>query len=209
MAMQPLTDLINGLEILEPFLKQHGFEFNNFENVKDSRGQITVATYVKGQKKFIIGYRISIRQVVYQFDNSIVGHDFYLDQLGFADKKENPDILSDDKLLAFMNILKDFEFLVNDFFDGQCIKLKQFSKLQDNVITEHNKVAWEKYNFQLDRNIIETAREEFKKKNFQKSIETYKAVEQKNLLNNLDNRIIEYCERNIYSNACRTNIKTT
>jgi hypothetical protein len=32
--MQPLKELTNGLEILEPFLKHYGFLFDNYENGK-------------------------------------------------------------------------------------------------------------------------------------------------------------------------------
>jgi hypothetical protein len=192
--MQPLADLTKGLEILEPFLRQHGFVFDNYENGQGSGGQFTVATYTNGPKKFIISYHFSIGQVVYQYDQSLVCHDFYLDQLGVADKKRLPRFQSEDKLLAFNQILLDFDFLIDDFFEGQCIKLIEFSKLQANVITEYGGKAREECNIKLDEDRITEAREEFKQKEFKKSRETYSTVEHKNLLNDLDNRIIDYDE---------------
>ena len=193
--MQAIIDLVRGLDILDPFLTQHGFEFENYENGQGSGGQFTVATYTKGLKKFIINFRFSIGQVVYQFDNATVCHDFYLDQLGLADKKKLPDFHSADKLLAFTHLLHDFEFLTEDFFEGDCRKLKAFSKLQDNVISEYGGKAREEYYLQLDNDRINDARQKFKDKNFKISLEIYRTVEVRSLLNNLDIKLIDFCER--------------
>jgi len=90
--------------------------------------------------------------------------------------------------------LHDFEFLVEDFFEGQCLKLREFSKLQDNIITEYGAKAREEYYLKIDKDRIEEARQKFKNKNFERSIEIYQAIECKGLLNDLDNKIIEFCE---------------
>jgi len=185
------------LEILEPFLKRQGFVFDNYKNEKNSDGYFVMATFKKGRKKFIINYKDSIRQVIYQFDNSIVCHDFYLVQLGLSDKKQLLNFQSDNKLIAFKHLLEDFEFLVDDFFNGNCIKLKEFSKRQDNVITIHNEKLRGEYNIKFDEFRIETARLDFTKKNYKRSLEIFNTVEHKNLLIELDNKIIKYCERHI------------
>ena len=192
--MQPLIELIRGLDILNPFLTQYGFEFEKYENGQGSGGEFTVASFLNGHKKFIVNYRFSIGQVIYQHDFSTVCHDFYLDQLGLADKKKIPDFHSEDQLIAFRHLLHDFEFLVEDFFEGQCLKLREFSKLQDNIITGYGATAHEEYYLQSDKERIEEARQKFKNKNFERSIEIYQAIECKGLLNDLDNKIIEFCE---------------
>ena len=193
--MQPLTDLINGLEVLEPFLKRQGFVFDNFENGKGSGGQFTIATYKNGRKKFIIGYRFSIGELGYQFDNFQVGHTFYLDHLGHADNKKFPDFQSDDKLLGFRNILHDLDFLVDDFFQGSCYKLVEAAKLQDKFVKEHNEKAQEEYKNHSDLMKIERARHKFKEKDYRTTLEIYKTVEHITLLNEFDNKTIEYCKR--------------
>jgi hypothetical protein len=195
--MQPLADLTKGLEILEPFLRQHGFVFDNYENGQGLGGQFTIATYTNGLKKFIISYLFSVGQVVYQYDHSLVCHDFYLDQLGLADKKKLPHFQSEDKLLAFNQILLDFDFLIDDFFEGRCVKLIEFSKLQANVISEYRGKTREECDVKLDEDRIKEAREEFKKKEFKKSRDTYSTVEHRNLLNELDNKLIDYDEHHI------------
>jgi len=192
--MQPLTDLVKGIEVLEPFLTQHGFKLENYENGLCPGGQFTVATFINGPKRFIIDYHYSIGQVIYQFDNSKVCHDFYLDQLGLAEKKKLPDFHSENKLIAFTHLLHDFKFLTNDFFDGDCRQLKALSKLQDNVILEYGGKAREEYDLKLDKDRIEEARQKFKNKDFKRSIEIYRTVEVRGLLNDLDNQLINFCE---------------
>ena len=195
--MRQIEDLIIGLEILDPFLKLQGFVLESYKNEKNSDGHFIVATFKNGQKKFIINYKDSIRHVIYQFDNSIICHDFYLDQLGLADKKRLLNFHSDNKLIAFKHILEDFVFLVSDFFNGDCTKLKEFSKRQDNVITIYNEKLRGEYNIKFDKFRIETARLKFTKKDFKRSLDIFNTVEHKNLLIELDNRIIKYCEKHI------------
>ena len=195
--MNPLTELKEGLEILEPFLMRQNFVLDNYENVKSPTGLFTVATYKNKQKKFSIKYRTSIRQVIYQFDNSKVCHDFYLAKLGLDDKKQLLNFQPDNELLSFKHILDDFEFLVEDFFNGKCLKLQEFSKLEENVIFTHNAKLREEYNFKYDTLRIDSARQLFNKKDFKKSMEIYNSVERKSGFNDLDNKIIEYCVRHI------------
>ena len=195
--MNPLTELKEGLEILKPFLMRQNFVFDNYENGKSSTGLFTVASYKNKQKKFSIKYRTSIRQVIYQFDNSKVCHDFYLDKLGLADKKQLLYFQPDNELLSFKHILDDFEFLVEDFFNGKCVKLQEFSKLEENIIINHNAKLREEYNFKYDALRIDSARQLFNKREFKKSMEIYNTVERKSRFNDLDNKIIAYCLRHI------------
>ncbi len=193
--MQPLPDLTKGLEVLVPFLKRYGFAFDNYENGKGSGGQFTLATYTNRIKKFIIGYRYSIGEIYYQFDNFKVGHTFYIDHLGFANKKQFPDFQSDDKLLAFKHILHDLDFLVDDFFVGSCTKLIEASKLQDKFAKEQNAKAQEEYDNHFDKVIIDRARQKFKDKEYKKTLEIYATVVHKSLLSEIDKKTIAYCER--------------
>jgi len=195
--MELLANLEKGLEVIEPFLKQHDFGFKDYENYKGSSGRFTFVKYKNGLKEFHLGYHFSIGHVVYQFDDLAVSHDFYLNKLGFADKKMFNDTQTDDKLLAFSNILHDFNFLVDDFFKGECIRLKEISRLQENIIAEYDKKARDGYNLEFDKLRIEKARQEFRSKNFKKSLEIYRSIEYKELMNTLDEKLIEFCLRQI------------
>lgn len=193
--MEPLTDLTKGLEILEPFLERHGFTLDNYENGKGSGGQFTVATFKNGRKSFIIGYRFSIGELGYQFDHYQVGHTFYLDHLGLADKNQFPNFQSDDKLLAFRHVLHDLDFLVEDFFQGSCDKLVEAAKLQAKFVKEHNEKAHEEYKNHSDLIKIERARHKFKEKDYKTTLNIYNTVEHLTMLSELDKKTIEYCKR--------------
>ena len=195
--MQLLSDMTKGLEILEPFLKEHDFQFDSFENFKATSGQFTLAKYKNSLKEFILSYDFSIGQIVYQFDKLSVGHNFYLQNLGYANQKKFSDIQTSDKLLSFKYLRHDFDFLVDDFFKGECTRLKEISTLQDNIILEYDKKARQEFNQSFDNLRIEKARNEFRMKNFRKCLEIYEKVSSKESMNNLDIKIIEYSGRHI------------
>jgi len=182
--MESLINFKIGLEILEPFLIKHGFYIDNFKNGLDSHEQFLESTYKNGNKKLVFIFRLSLRQVVYQYENSSINHDFYLDQLGFADKRRLKDVQFDDKLQPFKNVLLDFEYLLEDFFDGECTKLIKFFKLKVNYIKPQEKLILE-------------ARQLFSKKDFNKCLEIYRSMEDKTLFIDLDKKLIEYCEQHI------------
>jgi hypothetical protein len=87
--------------------------------------------------------------------------------------------------------------LVDDFFKGECIRLKEISRLQENIIAEYDKKAPDDYNLEFDKLRIERARQEFRSKNFSQSLEIYRSIEYKELMNALDEKLIEFCTRQI------------
>lgn len=192
-----IKDLSKGLEILDPFLREYGFEFDkyNFDNNSDSN--LSLASYKNESKKFIVDYRFSTGQILYQYGNCIVSHPFYLDNLGFTHKKKHNGFLQNQKLEAFNNILHDFEYLLDDFFKGECDKLKEISELQENIITEVDRKIRLENGIRLDNIRIEKARREFRNKEHLKCLDIYKFVDNKDLLVELDFKIMEYCNRHI------------
>jgi len=198
--MHPQHGLVEGLEILNPFLKQHNFGLDNYESLKGSSGEFTLAKYKNDRKTFVLGYRFSIGQVAYQFEESAVSHDFYLNKLGFGDKKHFDDFQGEDKLLPFTNILYDFEYVSEDFFVGECNRLKEIARLENNMITEYDKKAREGYNLAFDKLRIDQARQEFRDKNFIKCLELYASIDFKELMNELDEKIIVFCQKHLLNN---------
>jgi len=63
------------------------------------------------------------------------------------------------------------------------------------IITKYNNKSKEGYNLHFDTVRIEQARKEFKNRDFKKCLEIYKIVEQKTITNDLDKKIIEFCEQ--------------
>jgi hypothetical protein len=194
---EPMAYLEQGIEILEPFLKHYDFDFKGFEDFRGAGRHLTLAKFKNERKEFILGYRFSVGQIVYQFDNSSVSHDFYLDKLGHGNKMKFKDAQKEDKFLPFQYILSDFDYLVEDFFKGECIRLQAYSKLQDNIIKEYDKKARKGYNLQFDELRILEARSEFINKNYKKCMELYQSIEFKSLLNDLDGKIIEFCKKHV------------
>ena len=195
--MEASIYLTKGLQILEPFLQQYGFEFDNLDNEENFVGNFTIVTYKNQNKKFIINYIPEIGRIEYQIDNIKAYHNFYLDQLGYANERNFRGFYSDNNLLAFNHILQDFEFLVDDFFKGQCIKLKLLSERNESILIEYNKRAYEEFSEQFDLIRIEEARNAFRKKDYKKSLGIYIKVENTNLLNNLYRKLIENCKRQV------------
>ena len=194
----PLPDDIKkGLEILTPFLTTHDFELDNFLSGKDMDEDFAIVSFKKERKKFIIDYRFSIGQALYKFDNSIISHPFYLNKLGFENKIWHKDFLSDQRQVGFKQILHDFEFVVDDFFKGECNKLKEFAELEKSVNLELDRNILIERAMRIDKVIIEKAREQFSSKDFKTCLNSYSLLENVNLISDLDNKIIEYCKLKI------------
>ena len=198
--METLTDLEKGIEILEPFLKRHNFVLNPRDNSSSPDNYFILTKFKNENKEIILGYQSSIGQIVYKFDNFKVSHDFYLDKLGFAGKRKFKEVQTEDKLLIFKNILYDFEFLVEDFFDGECTRLKEYSRLPENIINQYEKRAKRPRivpDHQSDEIRIIQARKEFLNKAFKESLKTFMAIENKKLISSLDEKIMDYCKSHI------------
>lgn len=194
----PLQDDIKkGLDILTPFLTTHDFELDNFLSGTDLEDDFAIVSFKKDRKKFIIDYRFSIGQALYKFDNSIISHPFYLDQLGFENKVWHKDFLSDQRLEGFKQILHDFEFVVDDFFRGECNKLKEFAELEKTVTLELDRNILIERGIRIDKVIIEKARQQFRVKDLNTCLDSYSLVENVDLISELDNKIIAYCHRNL------------
>jgi hypothetical protein len=204
--MRPLPELIDGLKLLEPFLAKYGFMLDKYENLKGSGGQFTIATYIKGDKKFVIGYRASIGELYYQCGKQTVGHPFYLEQLGHRDKMKFPDFQSDDKLQSFRHILQDFELIKKDFFEGDGTELKRIAKIQDKATKTRNEESQTKYTDSFDLEIIRRARREFKEKKYRESINTYGRVNNKELLNDIDTKTLTIARERVGEATATNNV---
>ena len=78
--------------------------------------------------------------------------------------------------------------------------IANYSKMELESITIKKEQNDEENNIKQDIITIEKARQEFSKKNFQKSIEIFRTVEHKNLLIELDNDIIKFANEQVKKN---------
>ncbi len=199
--MTPSTEFIEGLKILEPFIFNYGFKLDIIKTEQASGGQFTNATYTNGKKKFIIGYRYLISRLEYEFDNSIVSHNFYLDELGFTDKRQfpkpYPNFENEDLQSSFKNILSDFEYVKDDFFNGQCIELKKASISQLKFYEELQTKLYAEEKLINNKRIIDKARQQFKIKNYQTCLDIYKTLSEDYLLTEFDNKTLQRCRNHL------------
>jgi hypothetical protein len=191
--MTPSSEFLEGLKILEPFLFNYGFKLDSMETQQSSGGQFTNATYINEKKKFIIGYRFSVGRLDYHFDNSVVMHNFYLDGLGYADKRQYPNPQSEDLQTSFRHILADFEYLKNDFFVGQCVELKKIAISQTKYYEELQAKLYADEELKNDKKIIDKAREQFKLKKYKNCMDIYKTVSKSYLLTEFDKTTLQRC----------------
>ena len=199
--MTPSTEFIEGLKILEPFIFNYGFKLDNIKTEQASGGQFINATYTNEKKKFIIGYRYLISRLEYEFENSIVSHNFYLDELGFTDKRQfpkpYPNFENEDLQSSFRNILSDFEYLKDDFFIGQCVELKKaaISQLKYYEVLQAKLSA--DAELKNDKDIIDKARQEFKVKNYKGCFNIYKTVSKNYVLTEFDKKTLQRCSEHL------------
>ncbi|MHB8401634.1 MAG: hypothetical protein ACYDCN_06435, partial [Bacteroidia bacterium] len=113
----------------------------------------------------------------------------------FAKDKNFINFEEEDNLSAFTDILHDFEFLIEDFFKGECIKLQEFAKMHDKILTEYNTKAHQEFSVHFDTLKIKTAKQAYLKKELKKCLGIYKKVENKYLMNDIDEKIIEHCNK--------------
>src|SRR5665648_1042261 len=136
--LEPLAGLEKGLEILEPFLKLYDFGFKGFENFRGEGRHLTLAKFKNKRREFILGYRFSVGQIVYQFDKLSVSHDFYLYKLGFGSKKKFEGVQTADKLLPFKNIFSNFNNLFKNFLKENasgCKRIQNFRIISSKSMT--------------------------------------------------------------------------
>ena len=195
--MTPSPEFITGLKILEPFLFHYGFQLDTMITQQASGGQFTNATYINGGKKLIIGYRYSVGRLDYQFDNSTVMHNFYLDELGYADKKQYPDFQNGDIQNACRHILADFEYLKDDFFIGHCKELKRIAEYQKKFYDDLQTKIYAEDELKKNKKIIDLARQQFKVKNYKGCIDVYKTVTKNYKLTEFDKRTIQLCNQHL------------
>ena len=152
-----------------------------------------MSSYINDRKKFIIGYRYTISRLEYQFDNSIVSHNFYFDELGFADERHFPNFDSEDLQISLQNILADFEYLKDDFFTGQCVVLEKAAISQIKYYEVLQVKLYAEEELKNNKSIIDKARQQFKIKNYKGCVDIYKTVSKSYVLTEFDKKTIQRC----------------
>jgi len=118
MTSVPLQVLRQGLAVLDPILKSHGFSFRELPSGRGSGGPYASGIYVNGDRSLEIHFRFSLGLVTYRFGNRAVEHEFYMRAvLGNAGGNHYPGF-SDDPLSGFENLAYDLQNFATAFLTG-------------------------------------------------------------------------------------------
>lgn len=199
MHMKLPNEFEKDIGILEPFIFRYRFSLAELKTTKGSSGVFTKATYVNDRKKIIICIRSGdkLDQLDYQFGDYKVMHGFYLDEICRPDDRrygytqigfEKVDLLDHLK-----KILGEFEYLIRDFFVGQCTYLKRAAEFQSLFYKELNEKGRAEEELKIDRSIIAKARQQFKDRNYQCCIDIYKTLSKNYVLTEFDKLTLQRC----------------
>lgn len=114
--MKPRDNLIEGVKILDPFLRKNRFRFSFNKTGSSSGGEYAFGKYSKGDKVIELHYRYSLGLVSYSINNIQLSHVDYMKLLGVS-QNHYPGF-SNNPLQAFRDLLYDLENYAVDFISG-------------------------------------------------------------------------------------------
>ena len=118
--------LLKGVEILDPIMKQHGFEFVWGNAGRSSGGEFASGKYVKGDRILEIHFRHTLGLVTYHIGPDSLRHEIYMRaSLGKNGGNRYP-CFSDDPLEGFRALRSDLESYCSDFLEGNREKFRQW-----------------------------------------------------------------------------------
>jgi len=112
-----------GVEILQPFLRAHGFVFQQGVAGRGSGGEFASGEFVKGSRSLRIHFRYSLGMVTYHLDSLSIDHARFMALLTAAAHYPG---FSSDPLDGFRHLLQDLEENGNLFLSGDDEGLRTF-----------------------------------------------------------------------------------
>lgn len=118
--------LLRGVEILDPIMKRHGFEFVLGKAGRGSGGNFASGKYVKDNRILEIHFRHTLGLVTYHIGPDSLRHEIYMRaSLGKNGGNRYP-CFSDDPLEGFRVLRSDLENYCSDFLEGNREKFRQW-----------------------------------------------------------------------------------
>ena len=114
--LSPETILADGVAILEPLLRDHGFEYLRGEEGTGSGGKFARGRFVKGNRRLELHVRTALGLVRYHVGRLSLSHDDYMRAL--TESKGDYPGYSDDPLDGFRHLLSDLEHHGEVFLSG-------------------------------------------------------------------------------------------
>jgi len=117
--------LLKGVEILDPIMKRHGFEFVLGKAGRGSGGNFATGKYVKGNRILEIHFRHTLGLVTYHIGRDSLRHEIYMRALLGKNGSNRYPCFSDDPLDGFRALRSDLENYCSDFLEGNGERFRQ------------------------------------------------------------------------------------
>ena len=116
-SISPREILTQGVSLIEPVLRPHGFSYAFREEGPSSGGNFAVGDFVRGDRRLELHFRHSLGLVTYHVGTAQVSHSGYMEELGVRRQAAYPGF-SKDPLDAFRDLAADLERFADSFLAG-------------------------------------------------------------------------------------------
>ena len=196
--MTPEQHLLDGVKILSVYLEPLGFKFQLKETGQGSGGHFAYGHFIKSgglfgkQRKIELHFRWSLGLVGYFIDDLALSHQDYVDLLDRHGQNKYPNF-SDNSQDAFHCLLWDLKNLLNDFTEhGAAIfKMKAPDRIKELEKQQQILNQADKKRYSGDQTLIEKAKIEFKKGNYEQVDKLRKQLQHPELLTKTENKLFE------------------
>ncbi|MGE5398274.1 MAG: hypothetical protein ACM3MK_12190, partial [Chitinophagales bacterium] len=143
--MTPEQSLLEGLSILDPYMKQKGFDRASVLTGEGSGGNFAYSSYFKEGWILELHFRYSLGLVTYRFNETRLDHVNYMKLLGVYGQNKYPGFSTDSKS-SFERLLFDLDNFCSDFLTGSGEDFKRLAqKLGQNSEMFKGLKGFEKY----------------------------------------------------------------
>jgi len=194
----PEQHLTDGVKVLSVYLEPLGFKFQLKETGQGSGGHFAYGAFIKSgglfgkQRKIELHFRWSLGLVGYIIEDLRLSHEDYIYLLGKHGQNKYPNF-SDNPQDAFQCLLWDLKNLLNDFTEhGAAIfKMKAPEKVKELELQQEIFNQADKKKYSGDERLIEQAKIEFKKGNYEQVDKLRQRIQYPELLTKTENKLFE------------------
>lgn len=190
--MTPEQQLLEGVKIISTYLGPLGFHFKLLGTGQSSGGHFAFGQFVCGDREIELHFRWSLGLVSYKADNTVLGHEDYINLLDKHGQNKYPNF-SDEPNDAFKCLKFDLENLMKDFTENNAVQFRQKGPEKAIEIEKQQEVK-NKANKKIysgDQQKIDQAKIEFKNGNYVEVDKLKKQIQHPDLLTETEKKIFE------------------
>jgi hypothetical protein len=115
---RPYEALRQGVQILDPVMRAHGFEYGDGSTGACSGGPFVSGEFVRGDRRLELHFRFSLGLVTYHIGRDALRHELYMRALLGPNLGNRYPGFSDDTIEGFRGLRYDLETFAGDFLSG-------------------------------------------------------------------------------------------